>query len=1113
MTRRPLFWLALVVVSLASAAFAYRYFPSAFPLVSLDIAMDRETALAAARRLADEHHLGPAGFRQAASFGGDTEAQTFIELEGGGKDAFARMLEQRLYAAYTWRVRHFKAGETREVLFRFTPDGQPYGFSEEIKEDAPGASLTPEAARAIAEARAPEWRVDLGAFRLVEQSREVRPGGRVDHSFVYERPDRRLNEGRYRLRLTVSGDRLTDVTHFIKVPEAFTRRFQQMRSANTAITFGSSIAALLLYVVGGMAIGLFFLLRQRWVVWRQPVAWGVFVAALQVLAALNQWPLVWMEYDTALSTASFVAQRLAMLVASFVGLAVLLSLSFMAAESLTRRAFPQQPQLWRLWSRHVASSRGILGRTLAGYLLVGVFFAYEVALYFLSTRLLGWWTPSDLLFHPDVLATYLPWLTAIAVSFQAGFWEECLFRAVPLAGAALIGERLGHRRAWLVAAFIVQAIVFGAGHAAYATQPAYARLVELIIPSIAFGLLYLKLGLLPSVILHFVFDVSWFALPLFVSSAPGVWVDRTMVVVLTLVPVWVVVWQSRRTGGWRELDPSDLNGAWVPPAVVPVPVERVARPPVEEALRPAVAKVMIAAGVAGAVVWAVSAPFGTEIPVFSTERRAAATAARRILSERQIPLPEAWRILPAARDGQDQAHRFVWETAGRERYFELLGSYLDPPHWQVRIVTFEGDVAERAEEWQVFVGVDGAVQRVQHELPESRAGATLAQAQAREVARGAVRDRFGLDPTRLKEVSAAPAKLPARTDWVFTFTEATIKPLPQGEPRLSVTIAGSEVVDARRFVHVPEEWQRQERNERTILRVLNIGRVLVLISLLFASGVAAIVAWSRRNFARRFFVTIFVVAWLIDLVQLWNGWPAIIAQFPTAQPLRLQILIAVGAALVGATLSDSLVGLASGITPRWAARLGTLPANAVLGLGLALGALASGVRAAVATMRAWHGPVLPSFSGADSYVPLVGAAVDAAGGYLLVTIVVLLLAAGLDRWTRGWTRYRVLAVATLAVAGLVLGGNTTETAQVWLASGAATALLLVMAYVAVVRFDVSVVPLAVATMMICDRAREGLYRAYPGALPGGVLGIVVIGLLAYWWCLALRDEPARQVSG
>ncbi len=157
---------------------------------------------------------------------------------------------------------------------------------------------------------------------------------------------------------------------------------------------------------------------------------------------------------------------------------------------------------------------------------MSVFFAYDVGLYLIATRLFGWWTPSEALLHPDVLATYVPWLSAIANSLQAGFWEECLFRAVPLAGAALIGDRFGKRGLFLAIAFVVQAAIFGAGHAPYPTQPSYARPVELILPSIGFGLLYVYFGLLPGIVLHFAFDVVWFALPIFLSEAPGIWVQQ-----------------------------------------------------------------------------------------------------------------------------------------------------------------------------------------------------------------------------------------------------------------------------------------------------------------------------------------------------------------------------------------------------------------------------------------------------------------------------------------------------------------------------------------------------------------------------------------------------------
>ena len=65
-------------------------------------------------------------------------------------------------------------------------------------------------------------------------------------------------------------------------------------------------------------------------------------------------------------------------------------LSFMAAETLSRRAFPHHPQLWRAWAKEPGASIQILGRTVSGYLLVSVFFAYDVLLYVITTRTFGW---------------------------------------------------------------------------------------------------------------------------------------------------------------------------------------------------------------------------------------------------------------------------------------------------------------------------------------------------------------------------------------------------------------------------------------------------------------------------------------------------------------------------------------------------------------------------------------------------------------------------------------------------------------------------------------------------------------------------------------------------
>ncbi len=121
MFRRPVFWIAAVVVCAAAAIFAFIYFPLAFPIVSLDIRMDRQGALASARELTERFGWGPEGYREAASFGLTPQVLAFIELEGGGPDAFREVLAGGVFHPYRWTVRHFKERERNETRIRFTP--------------------------------------------------------------------------------------------------------------------------------------------------------------------------------------------------------------------------------------------------------------------------------------------------------------------------------------------------------------------------------------------------------------------------------------------------------------------------------------------------------------------------------------------------------------------------------------------------------------------------------------------------------------------------------------------------------------------------------------------------------------------------------------------------------------------------------------------------------------------------------------------------------------------------------------------------------------------------------------------------------------------------------
>jgi len=209
--RRPAFWIAYTLLALASLAVAWKLFPLAMPIVKLEITMTREAAIAQAHALAAQYKLVPDGARHAVVFNQDGNTQSYVELEGGGKEAFAGLVAGRAYAPYWWDVRLFKPGVVEEVRIRFNPDGSRNGFNRRVSEtyvrDAKTMALDAGAALALARARATDdWKVDLAPYRLLDQSQQTRPSGRVDHHFVFEREDMVLGEARIRIELVVSGD-------------------------------------------------------------------------------------------------------------------------------------------------------------------------------------------------------------------------------------------------------------------------------------------------------------------------------------------------------------------------------------------------------------------------------------------------------------------------------------------------------------------------------------------------------------------------------------------------------------------------------------------------------------------------------------------------------------------------------------------------------------------------------------------------------------------------------------------------------------------------------------------------------------------------------------------
>lgn len=142
------------------------------------------------------------------------------------------------------------------------------------------------------------WNLDLNLqHSLVETKSETYLSGRTAHTLVYERNNVTFgSEGKMRVKVVVDGEVIREVTHFVKVPEAFSRKYEEMRAANIMLAFVAMMGAL---VFGMSALGAWGkLTADRWILSRPAFGVGFTLAFLLALNALGKLPLTWMVKKT-----------------------------------------------------------------------------------------------------------------------------------------------------------------------------------------------------------------------------------------------------------------------------------------------------------------------------------------------------------------------------------------------------------------------------------------------------------------------------------------------------------------------------------------------------------------------------------------------------------------------------------------------------------------------------------------------------------------------------------------------------------------------------------------------------------------------------------------------
>lgn len=239
-----------------------------------------------------------------------------------------------------WEVRFFKPMQKEEYRVFVDPtDNQVFGERHILDENAPGATLSADEARSLAEDFLRQKNYQLSNFEL-QNSESKKRKAREDYTLTWQaKPDNPLNVGdaHFRIAVDIAGNQVAGTSRYFKLPEEWTR---QRRASHLANSILLGLESLLGIAVIALMIILFVRrVRAGKIPWRRSLWVGVVLAILMVLGELNSIPLLYQRYGTSISLGNF-------WISVFVGLAVVPLLLGLLGWLVVALAASLYPDVW-----------------------------------------------------------------------------------------------------------------------------------------------------------------------------------------------------------------------------------------------------------------------------------------------------------------------------------------------------------------------------------------------------------------------------------------------------------------------------------------------------------------------------------------------------------------------------------------------------------------------------------------------------------------------------------------------------------------------------------------------------------------------------------------------
>ncbi|MEY4479336.1 MAG: hypothetical protein RLZZ267_14 [Bacillota bacterium] len=182
------------------------------------------------------------------------------------------------------------------------------------------------------------------------------------------------------------------------------------------------------------------------------------------------------------------------------------------------------------------------------YLLAMGVLGAQMLIYYFGDRLFEVWATNDPWFAMDNIQ--FP-LAIPLTAWAAAIGEEVVYRLFALMALFQLFKRVMHRNLGMFLAILLSSMLWALGHVGYPVFPAISRFVEVTLLGFLFSAIFLRFGLLMSILVHAIINSFLMGVAMNVVPDASTWLFRSAAVIYILVPLLVATlirFRSVRTG-------------------------------------------------------------------------------------------------------------------------------------------------------------------------------------------------------------------------------------------------------------------------------------------------------------------------------------------------------------------------------------------------------------------------------------------------------------------------------------------------------------------------------------------------------------------------------------